>query len=61
MIVTFEFNCPKCGENRFKYPARTDQTTPILCESCGESMGNFADLEKRVGERLDEFRRRRLD
>jgi hypothetical protein len=47
-----ELNCQGCGGNRFNYPNSIHDESPILCESCGHSLGTFSELKQRVADQV---------
>ena len=59
--MTIELDCPSCGENRFRYPDKMEDDTPILCETCGRDIGTFGELKRRMADQVVKFRRRRMD
>jgi hypothetical protein len=52
-----ELNCPACGNNRFRYPDAAGDA-PILCETCGHSLGTFDQLKERMAEEVLSRRKR---
>lgn len=48
--MTIELNCPTCGNNRFTFPAETDE--PVSCDSCGAAIGTYGEVQERVAEEV---------
>lgn len=46
--MRIDLDCPKCGKNRFDFPADGNDDAMITCVECGEQIGTLGELKQKV-------------